>query len=195
MQRTEAEVERLVRENHKLVQYQVSRYLKRCAVQGMERDDLVSWGLMGLAQAARMWDPERGAFSTVACRAIEWMLRRGVGRECRSSRAVILVSLDELLARDEPGDRPERFLDRLEADQHVERDLLESATEAAIQSAVAALPPSERRLIQRHFFEGVPITRVAVELGVSRQSLGERQRKALRKLRTILDASIAAVHS
>ena len=195
MQRTEAEIERLVRENRKLVQYQVSRYLKRYSVHGMEREDLVSWGLLGLVQAARMWDPERGAFSTVACRAIEWMLRRGVGRECRSSRTVAFISLDELLSGDEPAGPHERFVDRLEADQHVERALLESATQAAVRSAVAALPPFERRLIERHFFEDVPIIRVAAELGVSRQSLGERQRKALRKLRTLLDTSIAGAHS
>jgi uncharacterized protein YeeX (DUF496 family) len=37
MQRTESEIERLVRENRKLVQYQVNRYLKQYAVRGMER--------------------------------------------------------------------------------------------------------------------------------------------------------------
>jgi RNA polymerase sigma factor FliA len=192
MQRTEVEIERLVRENRRLVQYQVNRYLKRHAVRGMERDDLVSWGLLGLVQAARMWDPERGAFSTVACRAIEWMLQRGAGRECRAARAVALISLDELLSGEEPVGQHERFLDRLAADQHVERDHLEGATRAAVRAAVAALPLCERRLIERHFFEGVPITQVAAELGVSRQCLAERQRKALRHLRAILDASIVA---
>jgi DNA-directed RNA polymerase specialized sigma subunit len=43
MQRTEAEVESLVREHGRLVQYEVNRYLRRYAVRGMERDDLVSW--------------------------------------------------------------------------------------------------------------------------------------------------------
>src|SRR5437879_1253877 len=37
-----------------------------------------------------------------------------------------------------------------------------------------------------------PIARVAEELGVSRQRLGERQRKALRQLRLALDTSVAA---
>jgi RNA polymerase sigma factor (sigma-70 family) len=142
-----------------------------------------------------VWDPQRGAFSTVACKTIEWMLRRGIERECRAERAVALISLDELLSGAEPGGQHERFVDRLEADQHVERDHLEDATQAAVRSAVAALPPFERRLIERHFFEDVPIARVAAELGVSRQGLGERRRKALRKLRTILDASIVAAHA
>lgn len=192
MQRTEAEIEHLVRENGKLVQFEVNRYLKRNTIRGMERDDLVSWGMMGLVQAARMWDPGRGAFSTVACRAIEWMLRRGVGRECRLERAVALLSLDEIMSGEDPDSRHGRFVDRLEADEQVERDHLQGATQAAVRSAVAELPPVERRLIERHFFEDVPIARVAAELGVSRQNLSQRQRKALRRLRTLLDPSIAA---
>src|SRR5947209_9818179 len=98
MPRSEAQIERLVRENQKLVQYQVNRYLKRYAVRGMEREDLVSWGLMGLVQAARAWDPGRGAFSTVACTAIEWMLHRGVRREWKVEATAVTVSLDELIS-------------------------------------------------------------------------------------------------
>jgi DNA-directed RNA polymerase specialized sigma subunit len=60
---------------------------------------------------------------------------------------------------------------------------------------MAALAPFERRLIERHFFDDVPIARVAAELGVSRQRLGQRHRKALRQLRVILDGSIAAAHA
>ena len=69
--RNEAEVERLVRDNRKLVDYMVNRYLKRYYVGTMDRDDLVSWGMMGLVNAARAWDPARSrSFSTLACRAI-----------------------------------------------------------------------------------------------------------------------------
>src|SRR5262249_27234176 len=78
MVRSEADVERLVRENQQLVYLVVNRYLKRYAVGAMEPEDLASWGLIGLMQAARAWDPERGAFSTVAYQAIEWMILRGV---------------------------------------------------------------------------------------------------------------------
>ncbi len=193
MQRPEVEVDRLVQENHRLVEYEVSRYLKRYAVPGMERDDLVSWGLLGLVHAARVWDPARGAFSTIACRAIEWMLRRGAAREGRANRVAASVSLDDFLASEEADGQHARFADRLEAAQDVERDHLEGVAQAAVRSAIAALPPLERRLIERHFFEEVPIARIAAELGVSRQSLAERQRKALRQLRTTLDASVAVV--
>src|SRR5258708_40248483 len=82
MRRSEAEVEQLVRENQKLVDYMVNRYLRRYFVGDMEREDLVSWGMIGVMQAARAWDPGRsGSFSTLACKACERLLVRGVSRE------------------------------------------------------------------------------------------------------------------
>ena len=51
--RSEAEVERLVADDRKLVEYMVNRYLKRYYVGTMDREDLVSWGMIGLLQAAR----------------------------------------------------------------------------------------------------------------------------------------------
>src|SRR5581483_5863241 len=91
--RSEAEVDQLVRQNVKLVDYMVNRYLKRYFVGSMEREDLVSWGMIGLVQAARAWDPARSAsFSTIACKAIERMIIRGVSREWRPDEARATVS-------------------------------------------------------------------------------------------------------
>src|SRR5205807_6234966 len=99
MMRSEREVERLVRENQKLVQFVVNRYLKRHSVHGMEREDLVSWGMIGLVQAARAWDPARTrSFSTLAYTAIERMIVRGVMKEGKPEQAGVTVSLEALLS-------------------------------------------------------------------------------------------------
>jgi RNA polymerase sporulation-specific sigma factor len=190
MVRSEAEVERLVSENQKLVQLTVSRYLKRYFVGTMERDDLVSWGLIGLLQAARAWDPGRGAFSTVACRAIERMIMRGVRREWKPDQAAATVSLDELLGGEEAGS-PERFVDRMGGALNVEGHYLDHESRVAVRAAVAALSPSQRRLIERHYYEEIPIAALAEELGVSRQGLYVRQRQALRQLRAALSTATA----
>jgi RNA polymerase sigma factor FliA len=112
MVRSEAEVQRLVHENRKLVHYVVNRYLQQYWVGNMERDDLVSWGMIGLVQAARSWDPARaGAFSTLACKAIERMIIRGVRREWKPDQAAATLSLDELIiseAGEPPGTRRRR---------------------------------------------------------------------------------------
>ena len=192
MVRSEAEVERLVSENQKLVHFQMNRYLQRYFVGDMEREDLVSWGLIGLVQAARAWDPERsGCFSTLACRAIERMIIRGVRREWKPERAASTVSLDDLLVGDEQAGSHERFVDRLTAEQDVEGELLDGEARAAVRSAVAELPAPYRRLIERHYYEDVPVTMLAEELGVSRQGIYMRQRQALRRLRAALSAGAA----
>src|SRR5258708_37163436 len=112
MRRSERDVEQLVRENEKLVHFEVNRYLQRYFVGNMEREDLISWGLIGLVQAARAWDPERAAaFSTLACRAIERMIIRGVRREWKPERAVATVSLDDPTVGEKTAGNQERFVD------------------------------------------------------------------------------------
>jgi RNA polymerase sigma factor (sigma-70 family) len=194
MVRSEAEVERLVSENQKLVHLVVNRYLKKFFVRTMEREDLISWGLIGLVQAARVWGPERGAsFSTLACKVIERMIIRGVRRECSSpDEAAATLSLDDLMAGDKPADTQERFIERITVEQNVEGDLLTSERSAAVRAAVAELAPATRRLIERHYFEAVPVARLAEELGVSRQGIYARQRIALRQLRAALSSAVTA---
>jgi RNA polymerase sigma factor (sigma-70 family) len=190
--RSEREVERLVRENQKLVHHAVNRYLKRYSVRGMEREDLVSWGMIGLVHAARAWDPARaGSFTTLAYKAIERMIVRGVMREWKPEQAAVTLSLEALLSGEETGGRDERFIDRLPSDQDVEQEILDSEACAAIRSAVGALPLSQRRLIERHFFEEISLARIAEELGLSRQGAYVRQRLILRKLRAALATACA----
>jgi RNA polymerase sigma factor (sigma-70 family) len=190
MLRSEAEVDRLVRENRKLVNYEVNRYLQRYHVGDMEREDLVSWGMIGLVHAARAWDPERSAsFSTLACKVIERMIIRGVRREWRPEEAAATVSLDELMLGDHEAGQPARFVDRMAAAQNVEHELLIAEGRAAVRAAVAQLPPALRTLIRRHFFEDVSVARLAEEMGITRQGVYLRQQQAMKRLRAALSAA------
>jgi RNA polymerase sigma factor for flagellar operon FliA len=191
MRRLERDVERLVHENQKLVHFQVNRYLKRYFVGDMEREDLISWGMIGLVQAARAWDPKRAAsFSTLACRAIERMIIRGVRREWKPERAAATVSLDDLISGEEVSGPGGRFVDLVSAEQNVEGGLLDSDAREAVRLAVAELPAAQRRLIERRYYEEVPVATLAEELGVSRQGVYVRQRQALRQLRAALSIAI-----
>jgi RNA polymerase sigma factor (sigma-70 family) len=188
MGQSERDVEQLVHKHQNLVYFQVNRYLQRYFVGDMEREDLVSWGMIGLVHAAWAWDPERAAcFSTLACRAIERMIIRGARREWKPERAAATVSLDALMSGDEPQDR---FVERLAGAENVEGDYLDQETRAAVRSAVAGLAPSQRRLIERHYFEEVLVATLAEELGVSRQWVYLRQRRALRELRAALSNAL-----
>jgi RNA polymerase sigma factor (sigma-70 family) len=189
MAQSETQVEQLVREHHKLVHHAVNHYLKRYYVGTMEREDLVSWGMIGLVHAARAWDPERAAsFSTLACKVIERMIIRGVRREWNPDEAAATVSLDEPVFGEVDGAHESRIVDLIAGDEDVEQELLDGETRAAVRSAVAQLPLQQRRLIERRFFEEIPLTELADELGLSRQGVYVRQRIILRRLRAALSS-------
>jgi len=186
--RSEAEVDRLVRQNVKLVDYMVNRYLKRYFVGSMEREDLVSWGMIGLVQAARAWDPARSAsFSTIACKAIERMIIRGVSREWRPDEARATVSLDEAMFEERGDGGQERFLDLLRAEDDVEEQILSSETGLTVRQALAQLDPGQRDLLSRHYFEDEAVRDIARDLGLTRQGVYLREKLALRRLREQLE--------
>jgi RNA polymerase sigma factor (sigma-70 family) len=186
-------MERLVRENEKLVHFEVNRYLKRYFVPGMEREDLVSWGMIGLVRAARAWDPKRASsFTTLACKVIERTIARGVMREWKPEQAAVTLSLDALLSGEESGEQEESFLEQMSGEQDVESEILEDAARAAVRTAVAGLPEAQRRLIERHFYQEVPVAETAAALGVTRQSVYSRERTALRNLRSALSPAVSA---
>lgn len=186
--RSEAEVDRLVRQNGKLVDYMVNRYLKRYFVGSMEREDLVSWGMIGLVQAARAWDPARSAsFSTIACKAIERMIIRGVSREWRPDEARATVSLDEAMFEERGDGGHERFLDLLRAEDDVEEQILSSETGLTVRQALAQLDPGQRDLLSRHYFEDEAVRDIARDLGLTRQGVYLREKLALRRLREQLE--------
>jgi RNA polymerase sigma factor (sigma-70 family) len=182
----EEEVNRLVQENRKLVDFAVSRYLKRFHVEGMEREDLVSWGLMGLVHAARAWDPGRGLqFSTLAVTAIERMISRGVRTEWRPAEAHATLSLDELLNSDESGDGSrDRHLDQVQDDgRTVEDQIVEMETRLTLREAVSELSPEQQWVVQKRFYEDRTLQEIAREVGTTRQAIHLRERGILQTLR------------
>lgn len=191
VERSEADVARLVENNHKLVEYMVNRYLKRYYVGTMERDDLVSWGMMGLINAARAWDPARSSFSTLACRAIERMIIRGVNREWKPDREQATVSLDQLIAGNQAEGGDDRFVDQLPADEDVEQTMLVTEQTVTLQSALATLNPDQRQLIERHYFQNERVDDIARDLGISRQGVYSREKAIFRQLRERLGDSHA----
>lgn len=190
--RSEAEVERLVRDNRKLVEYMVNRYLKRYYVGTMDRDDLVSWGMMGLVNAARAWDPARSrSFSTLACRAIERMIIRGVNREWHPEREQATVSLDELISGGQAEGSEDRFVDQLPADEDVEQEMLGTERSMALESALETLSPEQRQLIDRHYFDDESVQEIARDLGLTRQGVYSREKAIFKQLREKLGDSHA----
>jgi RNA polymerase sigma factor (sigma-70 family) len=189
----EERIEQLVREHRRLVDYVVNRTMRRRPVGGMERDDLISWGFLGLMQAARVWDPARGhAFSTLAVKVIERMISRGIRKEGAVEEHAATVSLDALLEDSELADgAPQRHLDQMRDDTDVERALLDAEERLAIAHAVAELTPEQQWVVRQRFYEERTLEEIARETGTSRQAVHLRERTILNTLRRKLATAAA----
>lgn len=182
-QREEARIEELVRQHRGLADCIVDRYTRRYHVGSMEREDLVSWGLLGLYQAARVWDASRNfRFSTLAWKVIERTISRGVQREWHPEEAQATVSLDEMIAPySAEGD--ETSLGQMLADPSAEATSRALDTMVLIRSALDRLPAQERDLIRQRFYEGRSCAEIGARTGRSRQTVHLREKSILRRLR------------
>ncbi|MBM3458838.1 MAG: sigma-70 family RNA polymerase sigma factor [Armatimonadetes bacterium] len=183
--RPEQEVRRLVSENRTLVEWSVNRYLDQHRVTGAERDDLVSWGLIGLLSAARAFDPQRGLrFSTLAALAIERSIIRGTMQA--DSRRISLLSLDEAFCEPTAGESETRWVEMI-PDEAALLQLRRAEETAVLVPALQGLRPEQRRLIYAHFFLGYSLADLARESGSTRQALAGQLRRALQALRRGLE--------
>jgi len=184
--RSDSEVQRMVHDNRTLVEWSVNRFLSGNVVAGAERDDLVSWGLLGLLSAARAFDPGRGLrFSTLAALSIERSIIRGATRN--GYRGTQMLSLDEALA-DGGGDSETRWIEMIR-DEAAEQQLSRAEQLTLLKRAMNRLRPDQQRLIYAHFFQGYSLADLAREWGTSRQAVAGQLRRTLKSLRRVLEPS------
>ncbi len=185
--RSESEVHRLVDENRTLVEWSVNRYMHRHRVISAEREDLVSWGLLGLLSAARAFDPERGLrFSTLAALAIERSITRGVMQA--DNHQGKLLSLDDMVHGDS-GEAETRWAELI-PDETASIDLRRTEDLALVRRALKRLRPDQQQLIEAHFFLGYSLADLARESGTTRQAVAGQVRRALRSLRRGMDSEL-----
>lgn len=183
--RPEKEVHRLVNDNRTLVEWSVNRYLDRHVVTGAEREDLISWGLLGLLSAARAFDPARGLrFSTLAALSIERSIMRGAMQA--GSQRTRALSLDEALADGGSGDGETRWVEMIR-DVDAERQMVRTEEQAHLRGALSGLRPEQQRLIEAHFYQGYSLADLARRWGTTRQAVAGQLRRALKSMRRSLD--------
>ena len=71
--------------------------------------------------------------------------------------------------------------------QDTEGEAVRREDMARLYSAMEALSPSQRELVEKVYFEGRKITDIAREEGVTKQSVHERVERALKKLKKNFD--------
>ena len=168
--------------------------------QGMDTSDLVSSGVLGLAQAWERFDPERGvAFEAFAVprvkgaivdaiRASDWVPRKARQKARLTGESlVLLVSIDESKAS-EDGDRS--TVDRL-ADDKADLpgdQLLAAEGRHELMASLNGLPERERMIVTLHYFQGVQLAEIAKSLEVTESRVSQLHTRALKMLRDGLEA-------
>ena len=171
----------LIEHNLRLVAHIARMY----AQAGVDQDDLISIGSLGLIKAVQTFRPEAGRLTAYASRCIENEILMHFRAE-RKNRGVVLLG-ESLGADDDEGDQSLGDL------LGTEPDLVPSEAENAIEAAralglmEAALTEREREVVRLRCGladgEPWPQHRVAARLGISRSYVSRIEKRALEKLR------------
>ena len=171
----------------------------------VDASDLVSCGVLGLAEAWDRFDPERGiAFEAFAIprikgavidaiRAADWVPRKARQRARETGEQLaVLVSMDE----DRGSESGERMstADKLADDQLPEpgTELMVAEDKRELIGTLNRLPERERMIVTLHYFEGVALQEIAKSLGVTESRVSQLHTRALRMMREGIEASEVA---
>lgn len=171
-----------------LVHQTVARMMSRLPPNVL-RDDLQSAGTYGLLNALRRSDDRGPAFEWYArvrirgaivdeLRAQDWLSRRA-----RARRTALAGSDPRAIIGFE--DLPEQGQE-LQATDAVDPDDLVDTHRSwqAVHAAIVTLPARERRLVEMHYLQGLPLKDVAAELGVSEPRVSQLHARAMTMLRS-----------
>ena len=188
--------EQLVRSNMRLVMKIANDYRRF----GMDFEDIVSSGTIGLLKAIEMFDPEKGWFSACASAYINKFIRmaldsyRGIHtkrydrmtQEERSS--LVMESLNEKV-----GDGDTEFADSLASDEVSPSEAVEKASSIdAVRDAIDnALDSREQYIVRaRYGLDGngvLTLREIAEKLGMTHERVRQIEVSALTKLRERLE--------
>ena len=174
----------LIEHNLRLVAHIARKY----AQSGVEQDDLVSIGTLGLIKAVQSFKPEAGRLTAYASRCIENEMLMAL-RANRKRRNDVLMG--EALGADKDGNEVE-LSELLGTDPNIVPDAAETNIEArrALALLDRVLDERERRVVclRCGLSDGEPRPQheVARRIGISRSYVSRIEKKALQKLREAL---------
>jgi RNA polymerase sigma factor for flagellar operon FliA len=146
----------------------------------VDRDDLTSAGMLGLLQALRSFDPDRGvSFLTF----VRFRVRGAIFDELRRAHPMGRAALRRGVTVER---RPGEELDSVD-DHPVDAGLLRREQSAHLHKAVASLPPRLRYVITSRYFDERSVKDLAAEFGVSEPRVSKLHAKALSHLRNSLE--------
>ncbi|MGX4600277.1 sigma-70 family RNA polymerase sigma factor [Faecalimicrobium sp. JNUCC 81] len=173
--RTKEEIDRLVEENIKLVNYVINRYYKQFkSIYPYLVDDLYQEGCIGLFKAAKNHDESKGAFSTIATLYIKSYMHNFATRYVNKHYSNNTCNFEKTIYNN--GDSNElTLLDMISINDEIKDDRIDliniRANNSSIKYINTIVKMTERGYSQREIGEviGIPQSNVSRRL----KSLGE----------------------
>jgi RNA polymerase sigma factor for flagellar operon FliA len=187
MQSQDPDLEWVVRKHaglvRKVVNQVVTRYSKLPG--GYEREDLEGFGLIGLIDAARTYDANRGVqFSTYAYKCIQNAIL-GALDKARTNQ-IDCVSFNETYGEDDDSELMDRIADKNVVD--AEDAVIHGADRERLLGAIDQLDPQSATIVKSVYYLDMPLSEVARKLRLSPHRVQLQHAKALKKLRRCLHA-------
>ena len=186
------EVLRRFHEGLPLVQSQALS-LRRSSGRYIELEDLVSHGQIGLWEAARRYERDRGVpFRVFAKFRIRGAILDGIRQWSTAPRHTTLEHLAALVTASAMGLLCEPVTDARNPDSAVacspspEHCASHAQLLQLVERSLASFPTEEAWLIRRHYLDGEPLDRVADELLLSRSWTSRLHTRALHRLTAAL---------
>jgi len=176
---------KLIEHNLRLVAHIAKKYVQS----GVDQDDLISVGSLGLIKAVHTFCPDAGKLTTYASRCIENEILMHL-RSNRKNRN--LVPWGECVGTDKDGNEVQ-LGDLLGTDPDIVPEAAETAIESrrAVELIAQVLDEREAQVLKFRYGleDGEPLAQhqIAEKLGISRSYVSRIEKKALRKLRNALE--------
>ena len=198
--RQSPDIDRLVEDNQGLVYHLAMKVFRRLPVR-QDLDDLVGYGMIGLVEAAKKYQPKRGIeFTTFAYPRINGAIYDGVSKLSWMSRSRYKRLMKLKAQAEEEGDT--ETSDRVSEDmmgvssldpetvQAIVSDEQETAETNAVRDEehrllsqlIEKLPNREKRLITMIYIEGLTLQDASERIGISKSWASRMHSKTLTKL-------------
>lgn len=158
------------------------RKVRKWTPGSMEEQDLVSYAIIGVMEALEHYNPDQNPNleGYMMC-WIQGCVRRGIlsflGLE-KKSVPVHIVSID-----DSQKDLIDRIPDPEDTYALAEEKIIRQKRSMELKEALAVLTPLQRRIILRHYYQGLPLREISRRLHFSHSWVCHQHQMALRKLR------------
>ena len=177
--------QKLIEHNLRLVAHIVKKYARN----GVDADDMISIGSIGLIKAVHTFRPDAGKLTTYASRCIENEILMYLRANRKYSN---IVMMGDSIGTDKDGNEL-TLSDLVGTDPNLVSDEVETAIESRRALALMERELDERELtvirMRYGLFDGEPQPQhaVAKELGISRSYVSRIEKTALEKLRSAME--------